>query len=227
MAFQAEANLYLGDMKSAKALNAESMRILDMLIAKDPQNANWLQVLFKAKYTNLSMIPHSDWSRSNDADLDRLHDSFGKLSAQDPSNSRNKTYLAAVLREKALRALHAGNFADAMEPAKSAHALMLDIVKKSDPSPQLLVSLAKTAELLGTAMTANQQAEAAELIWSDTVELLDRQSISVFDFYPVRYLLAIDLNQTEKAKEIEKQLLQAGFKDPRMQPAHTLSGTFR
>ncbi len=145
----------------------------------------------------------------------------------DSSNSTNKIRLAAILRENALRALHAGNAADAMTSAKSAHALMLDLVKTSDQSPQLLVHLAKSAETLGSALMATRQAEAAELIWDETAVLLDKQTIHVFDFYPVRYLLAVDLNQTEKSKEIERTLLQAGYKDARMQPAHTLSGAFR
>ena len=114
-----------------------------------------------------------------------------------------------------------------MQPAKFAHDLMLDLVKKSDPSPQLIVHLAKSAEVLGSALMANHQAETAELIWGEAAALLDKQTVHVFDFYPIRYLLAIDLNQNEKAKDIEIKLNKAGYKDPSMQPAYTLSGTFR
>lgn len=227
MNFQTEAKLNLGDTNSARDLNAESLSILAMLVAKDPQNATWLDTYNKSAFNKLSMISAGDWSASHDAELYKLQERTRKMSGQDPTNTIYKIRLANLHREIALRALHAGNISDAMAPAKSAHALMLDLVKNSDPSPQLLVHLAKSAEILGTTLAANQQAEAAELIWSDTAELLDRQSISVFDFYPVRYLLAIDLNQTDKAKDIEKKLLQAGYNDPRMQPAYTLSGMFR
>jgi hypothetical protein len=227
MGFQTDAKLNLGDMNSARDLNAKSFSLLAMLVAKDPQNATWLDTYNKSVFNKLSTISAGDWSASDDAELYKLQERTRKMSGQDPSNTLYKIRLASIHRENALRALHAGNISDAMAPAKSAHALMLDLVKNSDPSPQLLVHLAKSAEMLGTALAANQQAEAAELIWSDTAELLDRQSIHVFDFYPVRYLLAIDLNQTDKAKEIEKKLLQAGYNDPRMQPAYTLSGMFR
>lgn len=227
MTFQAEAKLNLGDTNSARDINTKSFSILTMLIAKDPKNSTWLDIYNKSKRIKLSMIPASDWSASNDAVLEQLKDNAAKLVKQDSTIPANKTRLANILREQAIRALHSGNFADALASAKSAHTLMLDLAKNSDPSPQLLVHFAKSAEMLGTTLAANQQAEAAELIWSDTAELLDRQSISVFDFYPVRYLLAVDLKQTEKAGEIEKELIKAGYRDPRMDPAHTLSGTFR
>jgi hypothetical protein len=225
MNFQTEAKLNLGDTNSAKALNAKSHSILAMLVAKDPQNAMWLDTYNKSVLNKLTMIPANDWSASNDAELDQLQESTRKLSAQDSSISNNKIRLASIHREKAIRALHAGNFADALVSAESAHAMMMQLIKKSDASPLLLVHLAKSAEVHGSALIANHQAQAAELIWNETANLLDKQSIRVFDFYPVRYLLAIDLKQTEKAKDIEKQLSQAGYKDPRMQPAHTQSGT--
>ena len=197
------------------------------MIKKDPQNARWLQAHHKSKITSLSMIPHSEWSRSNIAELDRIHASFVKLSIEDPSNSKSKIYLSAVFREIALRALKAGNYPDAMTNAKSAYRLTLELLQKSDPSPQLYLNYAKSAELLGTTMMANQQAVAAETIWKNAAALLDKQNIRGFDYYPVRRLLAIDLLQTKKAADIEKKLNNAGFRDPRMDPAHTLSGNFR
>lgn len=227
MNFQTDAKLNLGDMDSARDLNAESISLLAMLVAKDPQNATWLDTYNKSVFNKLSMVSASDWSASDDAELYKLQELTRKMSGQDPSNTIYKIRLASIHREIALRALHAGDFAAALAPAKSAHASMLDLVKDTDPSPLLLVHLAKSAETLGSALMANRQAEAAELIWAEAAALLDNQTIRVFDFYPVQYLLAIDLNQTEKSKEIERKLLQAGYKDPRMQPTHTLSGAFR
>jgi tetratricopeptide (TPR) repeat protein len=227
MGFQTEAKLNLGDTNSAKALNAKSHSILVMLVAKDPQNAAWLDTYNKSVLIKLSMIPASDWSASNDAELNQLQESTRKLLMLDSSNSTNTIRLASLLREKALRALHTGNAIDAITYAKSAHTLMLDLVKKSDSKPMLLVHLAKSAEVLGSALTANQQTQAAEVIWNDTANLLDKQSIRIFDFYPVRYLLAIDLKQTDIAKQIETELTKAFYKDSRMDPAYTLSGSFR
>ncbi len=227
MGFQSEAKLNLGDTNAARDLNTKSISILAMLIVKDPQNTSWQDTYNKSRLIDLSMVPASDWSVSNDVELKQLQESANKLSRQDTSSFTHKNRLAAILREKAIRALHAGNFADALYSAKSSHALMIELIKKSTESPQLLFNLAKSSEVLGSALMASGQVEAAELIWSNSASLLDKQSTHIFDFYPVRYQLAIDLKQTEKAKEIEKKLTQANYKDPRMDPAFTLSGKFQ
>jgi hypothetical protein len=227
LVYQAVAKLYLGDVKSAEVLNAKSLSLLTALYAKDPQNAVWHITLNKAIRNKLSMMPRKSWSVSNNAELDQLLKAAQKLSAQDPSNAATKNSLISILNEKTLRALHTNDRVTALANAKVTHALMLETLKESEPTPQRLVDLAKSAELLGTALMANQQAEAAELIWSEAAAMLDKQTIRIFDFYPVQRLLAINLQQTSKAKEIEKKLLQAGYKDPRMDPAYTLSGAFR
>lgn len=227
LVFQTEAKLNLGDIKSANELNTKSLSLLTMLTSKDPENASWLDIYNKSKINKLSIISVADWSTSNNTELQNLGEMTRKIYTQDPSISFQQIRLAVVQRDLALRALQSGNFAKAMQPAKFAHDLMQDLVKKSDPSPQLIVHLAKTAEVFGSALMANHQVETAELIWGEAAALLDKQTVHVFDFYPTRYLLAIDLNQNEKAKDIEIKLNKAGYKDPRMQPAYTLSGTFR
>jgi eukaryotic-like serine/threonine-protein kinase len=227
MLFQSEAKLNLGNTIAARDLNAKSISILAMLIAKDPQNTNWFDIYNKSRLIKLSIISANNWNASNDAELTQLLESARKLYMQDTSISSNKIRLASILREKAIRALHAGNFTDALYSAKSSHTLMLELNKKSTKAPQLIVTLAKSSEVLGSALLASHQVEAAELIWNDTATLLDKQAIRVFDFYPVRRQLALDLRQTEKAKEIENELTKAGYSDPRMDPAFTLSGEFR
>lgn len=225
--FQAEAKLKLGDTKSASNLQAKSFNILTMLIAKDPKNATWLDIYNKSVSIKLSMISPKNWTVSNDAELEKLEVSTRNQSDQDPSNSSHKIKLANILRQKSLRALHANNTVDALLFAESGHNLLLNLIEKSDQSPQLLVALAESAEVHGTALMATHQSAAAKLIWNDTANLLDKQTIRIFDFYPVRYLLAIDLNQAKKANEMENILIRADYHDPRMDLANTLSGKFR
>lgn len=227
MVFQSDAKLYLGDVKSAEELNAKSLSLLTALYAKDPQNAFWHSTLNRAIQNKLSMIPRNNWSVSNNAELDQLLKTAQKLSAQDPSNAVTKNYLIPILNEKSLRALHANDRVAALAYAKEAHVLMQEILKSSEPTPQRLVDLAKSAERLGTALMANNQAEEAKLIWSEAATMLDEQTIRVFDFYPVRRLLAIDLQQTAKVTELEKELINAGYRDLRMNPGYTLSGRFQ
>ena len=56
---------------------------------------------------------------------------------------------------------------------------------------------------------------------------LDRQQRRTFEFNPVRKLLAINLGQSRELAALQGVLDQAGYRDPRMDPAYTLTGSFR
>jgi eukaryotic-like serine/threonine-protein kinase len=226
MAFHTDAKLYIGDLAAAKTINAECIKILSMLTAKDPNNAEWLQVFYKAKQHELALIAASDWNDFHNNTLKQLLSGVKELSEKDTTSSKNKILHAAILRESALRDLHKNDFSIALESAKSAHNLMLGVLKDSDKSPQIYAEYAKSAETFGTALMAAKQTEAAVKVWSETATLLDKQSYQIFDFKPIRLLLAIDLEQTSKIVEMESLLKKSGYRDPRLQNAQTLSGVF-
>jgi tetratricopeptide (TPR) repeat protein len=218
MTFQTEAKLYIGDVGSAKRLNTESLRILSMLTQKDPNNADWLQVLFKAELLRLSMIPRGDWSDSHETDLDELIGRGNTLIAKDSSNTKNKILVSGMYREKALRKLQRGKTVEAIASAETSHMLIAALLKESDQSPLLVAELAKSALILGSVQMADGQAGLAKKTWSETAKHLDSQAIRIFDFSPIRRLLAINLGETAKAAEIESELSKAGYKDPRFAP---------
>ena len=218
MAFQTEAKLYIGDVDSAKRLNTESLRILSMLTQKDPNNADWLQVLFKAELLRLSMIPRSNWSGRHGDELDSLIGSAKTLIAIDPSNAKNRTILAGMLHENALRTLQDGNTPEAIVSAEASRSLIVKLLEGSDKSPLLIAELAKSSALLGSAQMADGQSATALKTWNSTADLLDGQTIRIFGFTPVRHQLAIGLGQSAKAAESRAELAKAGFKDPRYGP---------
>ncbi|MEY2866030.1 MAG: hypothetical protein RIQ43_56 [Pseudomonadota bacterium] len=218
MAFQTEAKLYIGDVDSAKRLNTESLRILSMLTQKDPNNAEWLQVLFKAELLRLSMILRGDWSGRHRDELDSLIGSAKALIAKDPSNAKNRTILAGMLREKALRALQDGNTPEAIVSAEASRSLIVKLLEGSDKSPLLIAELAKSSAVLGSAQMADGHSATALKTWNSTADLLDAQTIRIFDFTPVRHQLAVGLGQSAKAAESRAELAKAGFKDPRYGP---------
>ena len=226
MAFQTDAKLYIGDLAAAKSINAECLEILSMLTAKDPNNAEWLQVFYKAKHHELAIIRASEWTDSHDNALKQLLLGVKALSEKDTTASKNKILHAAILRESALRDLHKNDFSEALASAQYAQKLMLGVLNDSDKSPQIYAEYAKSAETFGTALMANKQTEAAVRIWSEAAALLDKQSNQIFDFKPIRLLLAINLKQKSRAVETELQLKKSGYRDTRMQNAHTLSGVF-
>ena len=223
MTFQTDAKLYIGDVVSAKSLNTESLRILSMLTEKDPNNADWLQVLYKAELLRLAMIPRGGWTNSHDAELDGLISRVNTLIARDPSNTKNKTILSGMHREKAMRELQTGKTAEALVSAEMSHSQIAAVLKESEQSPLLVAELAKSALILGTAQMADGKVSLAKNTWIVTAKHLDNQTIRIFDFSPIRRQLAINLGDTEKAAEVESVLSKAGYKDLRFTP--DLGGT--
>jgi hypothetical protein len=79
--------------------------------------------------------------------------------------------------------------------------------------------------ILGSAQMADGQAGLAKNTWAETATLLDGQTIRIFDFTPLRRLLAMNLGEAEKAMIMESELSKAAYKDPRYAPEPTTSGT--
>jgi tetratricopeptide (TPR) repeat protein len=225
LTFQTDAKLYLGDIDSAKRLNAESLGILSMLTEKDPNNADWQQVLFKAELLRLSMIPRGGWTNGHDAELDGLVVRANALVAKDPSSTKNKILASGMYREKALRKLQNGKTKEAIVSAETSRDLIVGLLEESDKSPLLVAESAKSTLILGSAQMADGQAGLAKNTWAETATLLDGQTIRIFDFSPLRRLLAMNLGEAEKAMVMESELSKAAYKDPRYAPEPTTSGT--
>lgn len=225
LTFQTDAKLYLGDIDSAKRLNAESLGILSMLTEKDPNNADWQQVLFKAELLRLSMIPRGAWTNGHDAELDGLVVRANALVAKDPSSTKNKILASGMYREKALRKLQNGKTKEAIVSAETSRDLIAGLLEESDKSPLLVAESAKSTLILGSAQMADGQASLAKNTWAETATLLDGQTIRIFDFSPLRRLLAMNLGEAEKAMVMESELSKAAYKDPRYAPEPNTSGT--
>ena len=227
LVFRADALLALGQLDQAREFIKQSLAIYNKLTSKDPQNAPWSRSANLAKLTRLSMRQPTQWTASDDKELARLLESLSVLRAQDPTNAIILLDISHGLRLKALRALSMGKTNDALNSARSAHTMMATSSAATDYSPLRLVELVKTAEVLGTALMVHGETDEANAMWRDAAALLDRQTNRIFEFHSIRRLLALDLGQTEQQHVEEELLKSAGYRDPRVDPAYTLSGSFR
>ena len=225
--FHANVLMERGDADAARALITQGLAIYADLTARDPQNAAWSRAAQRARLTELSLRPQAQWENTHDDQLARVNERLSTLGAQDPSNAGLLVDLSQGLRLQALRALAAGNVAKARKTAQEVHDRMAASFAATDYSPQRLVELAKSAELLGTTQAASGEFEAAKATWRHAAELLDQQTNRTFDFTPVRRLLALNLDQGQALGSLESTLQDAGYRDARMDPAYTLSGRFR
>ena len=225
--FHADAQMQLGNADAARELIGQGLTIYDYLTAKDPQNAAWARTAQQARLAELGLRTHAEWDRAEDVQLDQVIERLSALREQDATNAPLVINISKGLRLKALRALVTGNLAQGRELAQQAHAVMVASFASTDYSPLRLVELATAAELLGTALAASGDLDAARVTWLEAASLLDKQTNRTFDFIPVRRLLALDLDQGQLLQTLEAQLQDAGYRDTRMDPAYTLSGAFR
>jgi len=225
--FHANAQLELGRTDLAAEHIAQGVALYQDLTARDPGNAAWSRSAHRAGLVRLSLQAPAGWSEAQARELDDLIAGLERLSSQDPSNAGLVLDLAQALRLRALHALAGGRTADALVAAGEAHRRMTALVEATDYSAQRLVELARTAETLGTARMAHGDPDAARALWQDAARRLDAQANRNFEFNPVRRLLAINLGQSGELAALEEVLDQAGYRDPRMDPAYTLTGTFR
>ncbi|KFN46604.1 TIR domain-containing protein [Arenimonas metalli] len=225
--FQANAQLELGRLDLAAEHIARGEAIFAGLVARDPQNAAWSRSAHRAGLTRLGLAAPAQWTAAQAEALDGLVAGLAGLATQDPTNAGVVLDLAQALRLKALRALATGDTGAASIAAGDAHRRMLGLVADTDYSAQRLVELARVAEVLGTVQAARGDHAAARATWTGAADLLDRQARRTFEFNPVRRLLAINLGQSAELAALQGVLDQAGYRDPRMEPAYTLTGKFR
>ncbi|GAB2652775.1 TIR domain-containing protein [Arenimonas aestuarii] len=225
--FQANAQLDLGHIEDASALVDRGADIFSRLTARDRQNAAWLRSAHWARLTRLGLTAPAHWTAAQVRELDDVVTGMESLTAHDPSNAAAVVELSHALRLKALRALATGDVASARQVAADAHRRMADLVAGTDYSAQRLAELARTAEVLGTTQAAGGDHRAAMATWTEAARLLDGQTQQTFEFHPVRRLLAINLGQSRRLVTLQQVLDQAGYRDPRMDPAYTLTGAFR
>ena len=221
------ARQVLGRVDQASALVGRGADIFSRLTARDRQNASWSRSAHWAGLTRLGLVAPAQWTAAQARELDELVAGMESLSAQDPSNAAAVVDLSQGLRLKALRSLATGDVAGARQVATDAHRRMSDLVACTDYSAQRLAELARAAEVLGTTQAAGGDHAAALATWTGAADLLDSQAQQTFEFHPVRRLLAINLGQSGRLATLQQVLDQAGYRDPRMDPAYTLTGAFR
>ncbi|WP_374605025.1 TIR domain-containing protein [Arenimonas sp.] len=225
--FHANSLMELGRTEPAVDPLEKGVAIFSRLSARDPQNASWSRSAQRARLARLGLTAPALWTPEQARTVGELVQGLQRLAAQDPSNAGAVVDLSHGLRLQALQALAAGDPGAARAAASEAHRRMSALVAGTDYSAQRLAELARVAEVLGTAQAASGEHGTARATWSEAAERLDRQARRTFEFLPVRRLLAINLGQSGQLVALQEGLDQAGYQDPRMEPAYTLTGAFQ
>jgi tetratricopeptide (TPR) repeat protein len=224
---QSESDISRGEISEARDALEESQAIFRELLKTDPSNATWSYSALQAENHLLSLVPPDEWTAKEYSKLARVESQLGQSAASDFSD---KDHLRAVFRMRLLRdalLLHQHDAKAALRAAEQTWNDLQDAMRGKTMVGGLMLLEARAAEGLGSAHAAAGDAPRARAIWQAEADRLDAISSDDLSLLAVRRLLAIDLGQDTLARDIEARLEKAGFRDPRMDPAYTLSGAFR
>jgi tetratricopeptide (TPR) repeat protein len=223
---KAEAVIQTGAVAEGNDLLKQSLGIWQQLLETDSSNANWRQVSLFVDHFEQSLLNPRLRTPVTRKQLESLLSQFESLTVSDPTSSDNNIYLARTQRLRIIDLVVGNNIPEALKLADQSWSHWQKFIAGKSPTPKINLVSVMLEETVGTAYAAAGQNAEAIQHWQHSAAVLDAKKQKNLAELAVRRLLAINLGQTEKAKDIEKQLLQAGFRDPRMQPAYTLSGSF-
>ena len=224
---KAEVAIQTGAVAESKDLLKQSLGIYQQLLETDSSNALWRYISLSADYFEQSLINPRLKTPKESKQLESLLSQFESLTVSDPTNSDNKLNLARAQRLRIIDLIAQNNISEAVTLADQSWAQWQTFAVGKSTTPKINLASVMLEETVGTAYAAARQGAKAKQHWQNSAANLDANKQKNLAELAVRRLLAIDLGETEKAKEIEQQLLQAGFRDPRMDPAYTQSGKFR
>lgn len=224
---KAEVVIQTDDVAEGNDLLKQSLGIYQQLLETDPSNAAWRFVSLSAGYFEQSILNPRLKIPIDRKQLESLLSQLEDLSVSDPTSSDNNLLLARTQRLRIIDLIVQNNFSEALSLADKSWEQWQMFTAGKSTTPKINLLTVMLEETVGTAYAAAGQSAKATQHWQHSASILDSKNQKNLAELAVRRLLAINLGQTEKATEIEQQLLQAGYRDPRMQPAYTLSGAFR
>ncbi len=226
LTIQADADINMGKVDDARRALEESLRVFNRLREGDPSNTIWLFSALSGELSTLSLVPPDEWTAEQHAHRERIESSLRDALELDPLD---KDYIRLQFRLRQMRntvLLHEGNPEVALGALRQTEQDWQS-ASAGKTIPEYSVIQASIGELLGNALAATGDVAAARATWQAEADRLDAAPIINLTALAIRRLLAINLGDSERANEIGAQLEAAGYRDPRTDPARTLSGSFR
>jgi tetratricopeptide (TPR) repeat protein len=227
LVLKAEADVNLGAIGEARHSLEESLPVYRKLLKNDPSNTTWLYNALKAETILLALVPPNEWTAKEHSGLKDIESKLGSSAVGDTSD---KDYIRLEFQVRELRnilLLHAGDAGAALRAAEQTAEAWQSASRGKAMAPEFSMIEARVDESLGSAHAAAGEIAKAREIWKAEADRLDARPGGNMSLLAVRRLLAIDLGDTARASELQARLQAAGYRDPRTDPAYTLSGGFR
>jgi tetratricopeptide (TPR) repeat protein len=223
---QADADINRGDVDEARNALVAALAVYGKLLQFDPTNTTWRYNALTAETLLLSLVPPRRWTRQQHAALERIESTLAGSTSGDASD---KDYVRLAFRVRNLRnvvLLHEGDAQAALRAARQTEQDWQKATHGRPSAPAFALIGARVELQLGTALAAAGNVDAARLVWRAEADRLDARNSASLSLAAVRRLLAIGLGDRAQADAIAARLVAAGYRDPRTEPAYTMSGAF-
>lgn len=213
-----EVKLHLGQIGAARALLIEAIEVFYELSAHDPENARWLEGLYRTleRRGRVSWVEqrHEEFlstMKQATAGLAALHD-------EDPTDVSRLQRLARSQAGLAVALQISDQHQAATEIAERAMEGAREAVAQGSGTTRQRIEAADTALLAGLAMESAGSDQGAQVAWS-----FGLQAVEDTGTHPVMLALKAALlthrSEGGKASIILDRLREAGFVDPRYLPS--------
>jgi tetratricopeptide (TPR) repeat protein len=224
---QSDADINQGKVDEARGALEEALVVYGTLLKNDPSNTTWLYNALTAEANLLSTYPPGQWSAREQSRLERIESKLGGSSSGDSSD---KDFIRLKFRVRHLRdvaLLHRGDAQAALRAAEQTQQEWRAARRGKTMVPEFTLIEAQVEEVAGSAHAAAGDVARAREIWQAEADRLDASRSANLSLAALRRLLAIDLGDTARANDIGARLDAGDYRDPRTDPAYTLSGAFR
>jgi tetratricopeptide (TPR) repeat protein len=209
----ASASRELGEAALARELYVEALRVLELTVAHDPENARWLREAARTRYRLAELALIAADLEQTGLHLEAALEGFQYLVGQDPTNLKFRVDRVGAWRLDADRRLAAGEADLAMERLLAIRSEFESELADSEVASVRFES-ARADELFGRLLAAQGEQTGAETAWRRGLDTLPPADRCELQEAAVRVRLLYHLGREAEAAPLRSRLAESAFRDP-------------
>jgi tetratricopeptide (TPR) repeat protein len=218
LSLEADADISAGDMASARQKIEEAIQVHAKLLKNDSSNVKLRAEAQIAHIHKIGLKPISEWTENDLRILNQLSLEVAEMLAITPGDI-DLLALQARLRSYFLNySAYTSPTRELQSKAEGYLAEWHKAIAGKTKTPELWQIEALLEQSVGTVLYRTGNPDAAEALWRKSKAKLESYESRSLSLLAIRRLIALELDDTETATFLEKQLAQSGYKDPRTQP---------
>jgi eukaryotic-like serine/threonine-protein kinase len=218
LALAADADISSGDIDSARREIEKSIAVHDYLLKNDPSNAKIHTESQIPRLLKVDLSPIVEWT---DADLQKLNQNIREIDGMLVTQKGDVDLLTLHAKSKSRYFAYSAIKSPSPALQTEAEAYLVEWQKQltgKTKASEILLAEAQLELSVGLVLSRTGKSKAATALWQAGMNRLSKLDSRNLAFIALRRQYALNLNDRITAAALEKQLIKAGFNDPRNQP---------